>query len=129
MLSATRFVECYRNDVRQARSVEIGNKGASVALTLSDGVIEYRANEGRLERVRSVSGEADTGPFVREIHFLIENAAASGPRHVLLHAKWECLAEINPRPDASKIQSPEARILILDTALRMDAGESVKRER
>ena len=120
LISATRFSERFRNDVRQAQSVLVQSDGQSITLTLADGVIEYRLSaEKRLERVQANSREIFSGPFVQSVLFSLDSPGDSR-RRAIVHARWECLAEIDPQQDRDDPARALPRILILDTALRAE---------
>ena len=124
LLVATRFAERFRDDVRQARSVQIEREGSSVLLTEADEEVVYRiSTEMRLERVQVKSGDVDSGPFVQTSQYALDETQ----QRRFLHARWECLAEIDPAQDLIDPARPAPRTLILDTALRAEVAKEPKR--
>jgi prepilin-type N-terminal cleavage/methylation domain-containing protein len=120
LISATRFAERFRDDVRQAQSVGVQSDGQCVILGGKEKGIQYRLSpEMRLERV-SGSGEISSGPYLQAVFFSVDTTPSASDRRTILHARWDCLAETDPLQEKSDPARAVPRVLTLDTALRAE---------
>ncbi|HYG77486.1 MAG TPA: prepilin-type N-terminal cleavage/methylation domain-containing protein [Planctomycetota bacterium] len=125
LAGAVRMAERFRNDVRQASSVEVSRDGSTLTLIFTDHCVIYaKGSTGRIERSRLrvktdlIASEVDTGPAVQSVHF------ALAPATRLLHASWYCWGPADPQSREAQNQAPHT--LVLDTSLR--SLEEVQRE-
>jgi hypothetical protein len=116
LATAARMGGRFRDDVRQALDVSVAEQGRQVDLVLPGSTVRYRrGSDARLERME---GEiVDKGPFVQSVSF---DFVASTR---LLRARWVCGDQPDGPVARPREALREARVLVFDTALRVDARE------
>jgi prepilin-type N-terminal cleavage/methylation domain-containing protein len=114
---ATRFVEKFRDDVRQAGDASIRYSGRALQLHVGGFEILYYVSleDRRAVRWNETTKEIEYGPCLQRMEYKVSGSSRGG---TLVNATWACLAESHPQPLAPYVASEAPRVLVLDTALR-----------